>query len=76
MVLVASPFVKDVVKHNTGVAPGSDRSAILCHLGNIVRWVGRRLRWDPETETFPGDDEANAFLDRPRRPGFELPDSP
>jgi predicted dehydrogenase len=49
------------------------RSAILCHLGNIVRWVGRRLRWDPESETFPGDDEANQYLDRPRRKLYELP---
>jgi predicted dehydrogenase len=50
------------------------RSAIVCHLGNIARWVGRKLRWDPETETFPGDDEANGYLDRPRRKGYELPD--
>jgi len=50
------------------------RSAIVCHLGNIARWVGRRLKWDPETETFPGDEEANRFLDRPRRKGYELPD--
>jgi predicted dehydrogenase len=50
------------------------RSAILCHLGNIVRWVGRRLRWDPEREIFPGDEEANSFLDRPRRKPYELPD--
>ena len=50
------------------------RSAIVCHLGNIARWVGRRLRWAPETETFPDDAEANTYLDRPRRKGFELPD--
>ncbi len=50
------------------------RSAILCHLGNIVRWVGRPLRWDPATETFPGDEEANAYLDRPRRAGYQLPE--
>lgn len=50
------------------------RSAILCHLGNIARWVGRPLRWDPEGEIFPGDDEANAYLDRPRRKGYALPD--
>jgi predicted dehydrogenase len=49
------------------------RSAILCHLGNVARWLGRKLQWDPATETFPGDDEANAHLDRPRRKGFELP---
>jgi predicted dehydrogenase len=50
------------------------RSAVLCHLGNIVRWVGRPLRWDPEQECFPGDDQANQFLDRPRRAPYELPD--
>jgi len=31
------------------------------------------LRWDPESETFPGDEDANRYLDRPRRKGFELP---
>jgi predicted dehydrogenase len=49
------------------------RSATVCHLGNIVRWVGRPLRWDPEKECFPGDEAANAYLDRPRRKGYELP---
>lgn len=50
------------------------RSAILCHLGNIARWTGRRLRWDPKSETFPGDEDANSLLDRPRRKGYELPE--
>ncbi len=49
------------------------RSITVCHLGNIVREVGRRLRWDPKNETFVGDEEANAFLERPRRKGYELP---
>jgi len=49
------------------------RSISVCHLANIARQVGRRLCWDPETETFPGDQEANAYLDRPRRKGWELP---
>ncbi|HID77420.1 MAG TPA: Gfo/Idh/MocA family oxidoreductase [Planctomycetaceae bacterium] len=51
------------------------RSAILCHLGNIVRWVGRPLRWDPEREIFPGDDQANALLERPMRPPYQLPET-
>jgi predicted dehydrogenase len=50
------------------------RSATICHLGNIARWVGRKLRWDPEREIFPGDDEANSYVDRPRRKPYELPD--
>ena len=50
------------------------RVATLCHLGNVSRWLGRKLKWDPEKEIFPGDDEANGFLDIPRRKGFELPE--
>ena len=34
----------------------------------------RKLRWDPEKELFVGDEEANTFLARPRRKGYELPD--
>lgn len=49
------------------------RSVTVCHLANIVRLLGRELRWDPVTETFPEDDQANALLHRPRRSGFELP---
>ena len=48
--------------------------AALCHLGNIARRLGRRLNWDPEREIFPGDEEANRYIDCPKRKGFELPD--
>ena len=51
------------------------RSAAVCHLGNIARWTNRKLRWDPVKETFPGDDEANSYLDRVRRKPYELPES-
>ncbi|MCC6493138.1 MAG: Gfo/Idh/MocA family oxidoreductase [Pirellulales bacterium] len=50
------------------------RSISVCHLVNITRELGRRLKWDPDSETFPGDDQANRLLDRPRRAGFELPE--
>ncbi|MBN1492071.1 MAG: Gfo/Idh/MocA family oxidoreductase [Phycisphaerae bacterium] len=50
------------------------RSATVCHLGNIARWLNRKLRWDPKKEVFVGDDEANTYLDRARRKGYELPD--
>jgi len=50
------------------------RSATVCHLGNIARWLGRELKWDPKAEKFIGDDEANKMLDRPHRKGYELPD--
>ena len=50
------------------------RSITVCHLANIARELGRKLRWDPEKELFPDDEEANRKLDRPRRKGYELPD--
>ena len=49
------------------------RSITVCHLANITRAVGRPLRWDPKAEQFIDDEQANAYLDRQRREGFELP---
>lgn len=49
------------------------RSISVCHLANITRWVGRRLKWDPRAEQFVDDPEADQFVRRPRRNGFELP---
>lgn len=51
------------------------RTATLCHLGNIVRWLQRPLRWDPEAERFHDDEEANALLDRPMREPYRLPEA-
>lgn len=48
-------------------------SALLAHLGNISYRTGRRLEFDPASETFPHDDQANALLTREYRPGYELP---
>jgi len=50
------------------------RSAVICHLSNIARLLGRKLRWDPEKEIFPGDDEANKYLERPQRKPYQLPE--
>jgi len=49
------------------------RSISVCHLANIARNVGRPLKWDAAREVFEGDEQANTYLDRPRRHGFELP---
>jgi predicted dehydrogenase len=48
-------------------------SSVFCHVGNIAYRLGRTLNFDPATETFPGDDEANAHLKREYREGFEVP---
>jgi predicted dehydrogenase len=49
------------------------RSISVCHIANITRQLGRRLRWDAEAEAFVADAEANDFLTRQRRKGYELP---
>jgi hypothetical protein len=39
------------------------RTAALCHIGNIAVRLNRPLTWDPATERFVNDSEADALLD-------------
>ncbi len=48
------------------------RSAATCHMANISLRLGRDLRWDAASETFVDDPEANRWLERPYRQGFEI----
>ncbi len=59
-----NPPISDVVSQH--------RSVSVCHLGNISMRLGRPLRWDPERELFLDDDEANRWLRRQQRAGFEI----
>ena len=43
------------------------RTATVCNIGNIAYRLGRPLRWNPRTEQFEGDAEANKLLSRPMR---------
>jgi len=43
-----------------------------CHLGNISMWTGRPLEWDPDSESFMADAEANEWLSRQQRAGYEV----
>jgi predicted dehydrogenase len=49
----------------------SHRTVSTCHLGNISMRLGRPLKWDPEREEFIDDKEANTWLRREQRKGFE-----
>jgi predicted dehydrogenase len=49
-------------------------SASLCHMGNIVTRVGRRLEFDAKRWQFKNDDDANGHIKRSYRKGYELPD--
>ncbi|MGE4549890.1 MAG: Gfo/Idh/MocA family oxidoreductase [Opitutales bacterium] len=43
------------------------RTASVCQLANIGYELRRELDWDPKSESFPKDKEANALVDRKRR---------
>jgi hypothetical protein len=44
----------------------------ICHCGNIAMRLKRKVQWDPETETFGDDAEANAMLRRPYRDPWSI----
>jgi predicted dehydrogenase len=48
------------------------RSVSLCHLANISMRLGRPLVWDPKTEQFVNDRDADNWLAREQRKGFEI----
>jgi len=43
------------------------RSNTICILAHIAMKLGRKLRWNPQTERFIDDEEANGRLDYPHR---------
>ncbi|MNC99069.1 hypothetical protein D3C83_172290 [compost metagenome] len=64
---------RDRAKLNCEVEEGH-LSTSLCHLANVSLRTGRKLTFDPKTETFPGDEEANRFLRRQYREPYVVPD--
>jgi hypothetical protein len=42
-------------------------SHIACHAAAIAWILGRKLKFDPKTESFPDDAEANLLRSRPER---------
>ncbi len=47
-------------------------SVTVSHLGIIAYTLQRSLKWDAVNQEFPGDEEANRFLDRARREPWQL----
>ncbi len=56
--------ISDVWSHN--------RMLEICHLSNIAMRLGRELKWDPAKREIIDDAQANAFLSRENRKGFEI----
>jgi predicted dehydrogenase len=56
--------ISDVWSHN--------RMLEICHLSNIAMRLGRELQWDPVKREIIADAQANSFLSRENRKGFEI----
>lgn len=66
----AKNFIDGIVTRKETIAPAETghRSISIVHLGNIAMQLERsNLKWDPEKEIFPDDEEANRMLSRPKR---------
>ncbi len=50
-------------------------SSTMAHLANIAYRTGRTLNFDPKTERFQADDEANRLLTRPYRQPYVVPEN-
>ncbi len=44
-----------------------------CHLCAISARLNRELNWDPQKEEMVGDDQAQSFVSRERRKGYDIP---
>lgn len=62
-------FIECVKSRKETVTPveSAHRSASVGHLAFIAMEIGRKLKWDPENETFPNDPDANRLLSEPKR---------
>ena len=56
--------ISDVWTHN--------RMLEICHLSNIAMRLNRELKWDPAKREIIGDEQANSFLARENRKGYEI----
>ncbi len=52
--------------------PSHNRAMALCHASNIAMRLGRKLTYDPQTQSFVGDKQADGFLSREQRKGYEI----
>ena len=48
------------------------RATTVACIGNVAHWTGRKIKWDSEKLTFPGDADANSFLFRDYRKPWDL----
>ncbi len=72
-----SNFFQSVVDRKPPISdPHSHHRALsTCHLAGIAARLGRKIHWDPEAERVIGDEQAQRFVGRDYRKGFEIEDN-
>ena len=67
-------FLDCIATRSETVAPVeiAHRSISVALLGEIAMLTGRKLKWNPVTERFSNDDEANRMLSRPMRSPWQI----
>jgi predicted dehydrogenase len=67
-------FIDCVKMRKDPIAPAEvgHRSSTVCHLGNISMRLGRKLKWNPVTERFVSDSEADRMMSRSMRSPWRL----
>ena len=56
--------ISDVFSHH--------RALSTCHLAGIAARLGRKIQWDPQAEKMVNDKQAQGFVKREKRKGFEI----
>lgn len=71
-------FIDAVLDRSQTAAPAeiAQRAATTCQLGAISAALGRALKFDPASERFVGDEEANTLLIKPMRDEWKLAKAP
>ena len=67
-------FLDCIRSRSEAVSPAeiAQRSVSVGHLGVAAMTLGRKLKWDPDTERFTNDPQANRLLSRPMRNAWHL----
>ena len=67
-------WLESVKSRRPPIAPVevAHRSCSACLLHHVAMKLKRKLYWDPKTERFKNDDEANAMLSRPQRAPYTI----
>lgn len=67
-------WLESIRDNKQPIAPVEEahRSCSACLLHHIAMKLNRKIFWDPKTEKFKDDEQANSMLSRPQRPAYAI----